>query len=146
MDPYFIRTRIVYDIQKPVIKAVMEWKNTLTAGEMSLTLSDLEFRLLRASDISENKLEYQKAINAVKEKQYERDQNMVPNGEKNMSNNVWAKFTTWLGDCFAPWSTLSSPPVEKTQKVEEPKKTTSKPKAKKPVGLKPKKKKKTTKK
>jgi hypothetical protein len=44
MDPYFIRTRIVYDIQKPIIKAVMEWKKTFTAGEMSLTLRELKFR------------------------------------------------------------------------------------------------------
>ena len=72
-DPYFIRTRIVLDLQKPIIKAVMEWKKTFTAGEMSLTLKDLKFRLSQASDINENKEEYLKAINEV-EKEIERIQ------------------------------------------------------------------------
>ena len=65
MDPYFIRTRIVYDIQKPIIKAVMEWKKTFTAGEMSLTLRELKFCLSQADVINENKEEYLKAINEV---------------------------------------------------------------------------------
>lgn len=72
-DPYFIRTKVVYDLQKPIIKAVMEWKKTFTAGEMSLTLKDLKFRLSQASDINENKEEYLKAINEV-EKEIERIQ------------------------------------------------------------------------
>ena len=66
MDPYFIRTRIVYDLHKPIIKAVMEWKKTLTAGEMSLTLRELKFRLSQADVINENKEEYMKAITEVK--------------------------------------------------------------------------------
>ena len=70
-DPYFIRTKVVYDLQKPIIKAVMEWNKTFTAGEMSLTLKDLKFRLSQASDINENKEEYLKAINEV-EKEIER--------------------------------------------------------------------------
>ena len=71
MDPYFIRTRIVYDIQKPIIKAVMEWKKTFTAGEMTLTLRELKFRLSQADVINENKEEYMKAITEV-EKEVER--------------------------------------------------------------------------
>ena len=71
MDPYFIRTRIVYDLHKPIIKAVMEWKKTLTAGEMSLTLRELKFRLSQAYVINENKEEYMKAITEV-EKEVER--------------------------------------------------------------------------
>ena len=70
-DPYFIRTKIVYDLQKPIIKAVMEWKEVFTAGEMSLTLKDLKFRLSQADTINENKEEYLKAINKV-EKEIER--------------------------------------------------------------------------
>ena len=69
MDPYFIRTRIVYDIQKPIIKAVMEWKKTFTAGEMSLTLRELKFRLSQADVINENKEEYMKAITEVKKEE-----------------------------------------------------------------------------
>ena len=131
-DPYFIRIRVVYDLRKPVIKAIMLWRKSFTAGEMSLTLSDLEFRLSRASVINENKLEYQKAINAVKEKQYEQY------GENKMS--AWTKFTAWLNG----WPEGGRDSQRIQQKTEEPKKT-SKPKAKKAVGLKPKKKK-TTKK
>ena len=69
MDPYFIRTRIVYDLHKPIIKAVMEWKKTLTAGEMSLTLRELKFRLSQADVINENKEEYMKAITEVKKEE-----------------------------------------------------------------------------
>ncbi len=69
MDPYFIRTRIVYDIQKLIIKAVMEWKKTFTAGEMSLTLRELKFRLSQADVINENKEEYMKAITEVKKEE-----------------------------------------------------------------------------
>ena len=69
MDPYFIRTRIVYDLHKPIIKAVMEWKKTLTAGEMSLTLRELKFRLSQAYVINENKEEYMKAITEVKKEE-----------------------------------------------------------------------------
>ena len=69
MDPYFIRPRIVYDIQKPIIKAVMEWKKTFTAGEMSLTLRELKFRLSQADVINENKEEYMKAITEVKKEE-----------------------------------------------------------------------------
>jgi len=69
MDPYFIRTRIVYDIQKPIIKADMEWKKTFTAGEMSLTLRELKFRLSQADVINENKEEYMKAITEVKKEE-----------------------------------------------------------------------------
>jgi hypothetical protein len=65
LDPYFIRIRIVYDLQKPIIKAVMEWKKCFTAGQMSLTLKDLKFRLSKADDMGENKKEYLKAINEV---------------------------------------------------------------------------------
>ena len=65
MDPYFIRIRIVYDLQKPIVKAVMDWKKCFTAGQMSLTLKDLKFRLSKADDIGENKEEYLKAINEV---------------------------------------------------------------------------------
>ena len=65
-DPYFIRIKKVYDLQKTVIiKAVMEWKEVFTAGEMSLTLKDLKFRLSQADAINENKEEYLKAINEV---------------------------------------------------------------------------------
>jgi len=73
MDPYFIRTRIVLDLQKPIIKAVMEWRKIFTAGEMSLTLRELKFRLSQADVINENKEEYLKAINEV-EKEIERTQ------------------------------------------------------------------------
>ena len=69
MDPYFIRTRIVYDLHKPIIKAVMEWKKTFTAGEMSLTLRELKFRLSQADVINENKEEYMKAITEVKKEE-----------------------------------------------------------------------------
>ncbi len=65
MDPYFIRIRIVYDLQKPIVKAVMDWKKCFTAGQMSLTLKHLKFRLSKADDIGENKEEYLKAINEV---------------------------------------------------------------------------------
>ena len=65
-DPYFIRIKKVYDLQKTVIiKAVMEWREVFTAGEMSLTLKDLKFRLSQADSINENKEEYLKAINEV---------------------------------------------------------------------------------
>ena len=65
-DPYFIRIKKVYDLQKTVIiKAVMEWKEVNTAGEMSLTLKNLKFRLSQADSINENKEEYLKAINEV---------------------------------------------------------------------------------
>ena len=134
-DPYFIRIRVVYDLRKPVIKAIMLWSKTFTAGEMSLTLSDLEFRLSRASAINENKLEYQKAINAVKEKTKQYEQY----GENKMS--VWTKFTSW----FNGWPE-GGRDSQRVQQKEVQKNTTSKPKAKKAVGLKPKKKKKTTKK
>jgi hypothetical protein len=43
----------------------MEWKEVFTAGEMSLTLKDLKFRLSQADSINENKEEYLKAINEV---------------------------------------------------------------------------------
>ena len=66
LDPYFIRTRIVYDLQKPIIKAVMDWKNCFTASQQSLTLEQLEWRLSQADTIAENKEEYLKAINEVK--------------------------------------------------------------------------------
>ena len=69
MDPYFIRTRIVYDLHKPIIKALMEWKKTFTAGEMSLTLRELKFRLSQADVINENKEEYMKAITEVKKEE-----------------------------------------------------------------------------
>jgi len=73
-DPYFIRIKKVYDLQKTVIiKAVMEWKEVFTAGEMSLNLKDLKFRLSQADSINENKEEYLKAINEV-EKEIERTQ------------------------------------------------------------------------
>ena len=65
LDPYFIRTRIVYDLQKPIVKAVMEWKNSFTFAKMSLTLKDLKFRLSNADSIAENKEEYLKAIDEV---------------------------------------------------------------------------------
>ena len=65
MDPYFIRTRIVYDLQKPIIKAVMEWKKCFTFAQTSLTLKDLKWRLSQADSIGENKEEYLKAINEV---------------------------------------------------------------------------------
>ena len=134
-DPYFIRIRVVYDLRKPVIKAIMLWRKSFTAGEMSLTLSDLEFRMTRASVINENKLEYQKAINAVKEKTKQYEQY----GENKMS--VWTKFTSWLNGW--PEGGRDS---QRVQQKEVQKNTTSKPKAKKAVGLKPKKKKKITKK
>ena len=51
----------------------MEWKEVNTAGEMSLTLKDLKFRLSQADAINENKEEYLKAINEV-EKEIERTQ------------------------------------------------------------------------
>ena len=70
-DPYFIRIKKVYDLQKPIIKAVMEWKEVNTRGEMSLTLKNLKFRLSQADSINENKEEYLKAINKV-EKEIER--------------------------------------------------------------------------
>ena len=74
-DPYFIRIKKVYDLQKTVIiKAVMEWKEVNTAGEMSLTLKNLKFRLSQADSINENKEEYLKAINEV-EKEIEREYN-----------------------------------------------------------------------
>ena len=73
LDPYFIRTRIVYDLKKTVIKAVMEWKNSFTFSQTPLTLKDLKFRLSKADDINENKDEYLKAINEV-EKEIERTQ------------------------------------------------------------------------
>ena len=66
LDPYFIRIRIVYDLQKPIIKAVMDWKNCFTASQQSLTLEQLEWRLSQADTIAENKEEYLKAINEVK--------------------------------------------------------------------------------
>ena len=70
-DPYFIRIKKVYDLQKTVIiKAVMEWKEVFTAGEMSLTLKDLKFRLSQADSINENKEEYLKAINEVEKEEY----------------------------------------------------------------------------
>ena len=73
-DPYFIRIKKVYDLQKTVIiKAVMEWKEVNTAGEMSLTLKNLKFRLSQADSINENKEEYLKAINEV-EKEIKRTQ------------------------------------------------------------------------
>ena len=65
MDPYFIRTRIVYDLQKPIIKAVMEWKECFTFAKTSLTLKDLKWRLSQADSIGETKEEYLKAINEV---------------------------------------------------------------------------------
>ncbi len=65
LDPYFIRTRIVYDLQKPIIKAVMEWKECFTFAQTSLTLKDLKWRLSQADSIGENKEEYLKAINEV---------------------------------------------------------------------------------
>ena len=65
LDPYFIRTRIVYDLQKPIIKAVMEWKESFTFAQTSLTLKDLKWRLSQAVSIGENKEEYLKAINEV---------------------------------------------------------------------------------
>ncbi len=65
LDPYFIRIRIVYDLQKPIVKAVMEWKNSFTFAKTSLTLKDLKFRLSNADNIAENKEEYLKAIDAV---------------------------------------------------------------------------------
>ena len=69
-DPYFIRIKKVYDLQKTVIiKAVMEWKKTVTAGEMSLTLRELKFRLFQADVINENKEEYMKAITEVKKEE-----------------------------------------------------------------------------
>jgi len=71
LDPYFKRTRIIYDQQKPVVKAVMEWKKCFTAGEVSLTLKDLKFRLSQVNTSGENKEEYLKAINEV-EKEIER--------------------------------------------------------------------------
>ena len=70
-DPYFIRIKKVYDLQKTVIiKAVMEWKEVFTAGEMSLTLKNLKFRLSQADSINENKEEYLKAINEVEKEEY----------------------------------------------------------------------------
>ena len=70
-DPYFIRIKKVYDLQKTVIiKAVMEWREVFTAGEMSLTLKDLKFRLSQADSINENKEEYLKAINEVEKEEY----------------------------------------------------------------------------
>ena len=125
----------MYDLRKPVIKAIMLWRKSFTAGEMSLTLSDLEFRLSCASVINENKLEYQKAINAVKEKTKQYEQY----GENKMS--AWTKFTAWLNGW--PEGGRDS---QRVQQKEVQKNSTSKPKAKKAVGLKPKKKKKTTKK
>ena len=113
----------------------MLWSKTFTAGEMSLTLNDLEFRLSRASAINENKLEYQKAINAVKEKTKQYEQY----GENKMS--AWTKFTAWLNGW--PEGGRDS---QRVQQKEVQKNTTSTPKAKKAVGLKPKKKKKITKK
>ena len=68
LDPYFIRLRIVYDLKKPIIKAVMEWKNSFTFAKTSLTLKDLKWRLSKADDINENKEEYLKAINEVEKK------------------------------------------------------------------------------
>jgi basic membrane lipoprotein Med (substrate-binding protein (PBP1-ABC) superfamily) len=74
LDPYFIRTRIVYDLQKPIVKAVMEWKNSFTFAKMSLTLKDLKFRLSNADSIAENKEEYLKAIDEVEKRIYEKTQ------------------------------------------------------------------------
>jgi hypothetical protein len=65
LDPYFIRIRIVYDLQKPIIKAVMEWKKCFTFAQVSLTLEQLKWRLSQAKTIGENKEEYLKAINEV---------------------------------------------------------------------------------
>ena len=50
----------------------MEWKEVFTAGEMSLTLKDLKFRLSQADAINENKEEYLKAINEVEDEQRKR--------------------------------------------------------------------------
>ena len=74
LDPYFIRTRIVYDLQKPIVKAVMEWKNSFTFAQTSLTLKDLKFRLSNADSIAENKEEYLKAIDAVEKSIYTKTQ------------------------------------------------------------------------
>ena len=65
MDPYFIRIRIVYDLQKPIVKAVMEWKQSFTFAQTSLTLEQLKWRLSQAKTIGENKEEYLKAIKEV---------------------------------------------------------------------------------
>ena len=68
MDPYFVRTKIVYpkSLQDtPIVKAVMEWRKVFTAGEVTLTLEVLKFRLSQADIINENKEEYIKAINAI---------------------------------------------------------------------------------
>ena len=65
MDPYFIRIRIVYDLQKPIVKAVMEWKQSFTFAQTSLTLEQLKWRLSQADILNENKEEYLKAINEV---------------------------------------------------------------------------------
>ena len=69
LDPYFIRIRIVYDLQKPIVKAVMEWKKSFTFAQTSLTLEQLKWRLSQADILNENKEEYLKAINEV-EKEY----------------------------------------------------------------------------
>jgi len=69
LDPYFIRIRIVYDLQKPIVKAVMEWKQSFTFAQTSLTLEQLKWRLSQADILNENKEEYLKAINEV-EKEY----------------------------------------------------------------------------
>ena len=67
-DPQFVRIRIVYDLQTPITKAIMDWKKCFTAGQQSLTLEQLEWRLSQADSIGENKEEYLKAIKEIKKR------------------------------------------------------------------------------
>jgi hypothetical protein len=74
LDPYFIRIRIVYDLQKPIVKAVMEWKKCFTFAQVSFTLEQLKWRLSQAKTIGENKEEYLKAIHEIEKSIYVKTQ------------------------------------------------------------------------